>query len=56
VHGTLIEATPFGPVVVIWATVQGGPRIIRVLLSTPRMRADDQAAAYYPQAHEPTRA
>jgi methylated-DNA-[protein]-cysteine S-methyltransferase len=46
----VIEATPYGPVAVIWTTLGDGPRIVRVLLSTARSRADDQAAALYPDA------
>jgi methylated-DNA-[protein]-cysteine S-methyltransferase len=50
VHSKLIETTPFGPVVIIWTPLEDGPRIVRVLLSTPRLGADDQAAMYYPAA------
>jgi methylated-DNA-[protein]-cysteine S-methyltransferase len=50
VHSKLIETTPFGSVAVIWTALRDGPGIIRVLLSTPRLRAEDQAAVFYPAA------
>jgi methylated-DNA-[protein]-cysteine S-methyltransferase len=45
-----IAATPFGPVVVVWVLREDGPKVVRVLLSRPSTRADEQAASLYPEA------
>jgi methylated-DNA-[protein]-cysteine S-methyltransferase len=47
-----IATTPFGPVVIVWAPFEGGPRVVRVLLSRPASPADAQAAELYPGAPE----
>ncbi len=43
-----ISETPFGPVVILWATVDGTPRITRILLSKPGLSAEHQASELYP--------
>ena len=45
----VIKPTPFGPVVVVWSSRDGSPKILRVLLSRPGSSAEDQAAALYPE-------
>jgi methylated-DNA-[protein]-cysteine S-methyltransferase len=35
-----LRRTPFGPVAMMWLTVQGRPAIVRILLSRPGTRAD----------------
>ena len=42
----IIEPTPFGAVGIVWASVEGGPRIVRVLLSRAGL------AALYPDEIE----
>jgi methylated-DNA-[protein]-cysteine S-methyltransferase len=44
----IIKPTPFGPVGVFWRGFDGSPRIVRVLLSTPELSAQDQSAGLYP--------
>lgn len=46
----IIKLTPFGPVAVIWSKFDGSPRIVRVLLSTPELSAEDQAPRLYPHS------
>ena len=45
-----IEPTPFGPVVLIWSVFDGGPKIVRVLLSRPGASAIGLAAGLFPGA------
>lgn len=47
-----IGATPFGPVVVLWARREGDPKVVRVLLSRPSSRADARTAELYPAVPE----
>ena len=49
-HHTIIETTPFGPVVLLWTRRNNRPKIVRVLLSAPGMSAVEQIARLYPQA------
>jgi methylated-DNA-[protein]-cysteine S-methyltransferase len=46
----IIKPTPFGPVAVIWSRFDGSPKIVRVLLSTPELSAEDQAPRLYPNS------
>ncbi len=46
----LIKATPFGPVALVWAGLNGSPKILRVLLSPPGTSAVDLAGKLYPEA------
>ena len=46
----LIDPTPFGPVVLVWSTHAGGPRVLRVLLSRPGAPSPREAARLYPDA------
>lgn len=47
---TLVAPTPFGPVALVWTAIEGGPRIVRVLLSRPGASAARLAAGLYPDA------
>lgn len=49
-HHTIIETTPFGPVVLLWTRRDRLPKIVRVQLSAPGLSAIAQAARLYPQA------
>jgi len=46
----IIKPTPFGSVGVIWTAVNQKPKIVRVLLSTPGLSAEDQASKLYPDS------
>jgi methylated-DNA-[protein]-cysteine S-methyltransferase len=46
----LIDATPFGPVALLWADPEGPPKVFRVLLSRPGSSAVDLAAEIFPEA------
>ncbi len=46
----IIESTPFGSVGVIWARLNHGPKVVRVLLSKPGLSAKDQASSLYPNS------
>ena len=46
----IIKPTPFGPIAVIWSRFDGSPKIVRVLLSTPELSAEDQAPRLYPNS------
>ena len=43
----IIKSTPFGPVALIWSTLDGSPKIVRILLSKPELSAEDQASGIY---------
>ena len=45
-----IEATPFGPVALVWADRDGSPKVFRVLLSRPEASAVGLAVELYPEA------
>jgi methylated-DNA-[protein]-cysteine S-methyltransferase len=47
----IIKPTPFGSVAVIWSRFDGSPRIVRVLLSTRELSAEDQVPKIYPDSH-----
>ena len=49
-NAKIIDATPFGPVALLWADREGPPKVFRVLLSRPGSSAVDLAAELYPQA------
>jgi methylated-DNA-[protein]-cysteine S-methyltransferase len=46
----LVEATPFGPVALIWSELEGAPTVFRVLLPRPGASAAAQALRLYPHA------
>jgi methylated-DNA-[protein]-cysteine S-methyltransferase len=43
----IIKSTPFGPVALIWSTLEGSPKIVRILLSKPGLSAEDQVSRIY---------
>jgi methylated-DNA-[protein]-cysteine S-methyltransferase len=45
-----IRATPFGPVVLVWADLEESPQVFRVLLSRPEASAFDLAEELYSEA------
>jgi methylated-DNA-[protein]-cysteine S-methyltransferase len=45
----IIKKTPFGPIGIIWVR-DSGPRIIRVLLSTPDLSAEERVIRLFPHA------
>jgi methylated-DNA-[protein]-cysteine S-methyltransferase len=48
--GKIIKPTPFGSVAIIWSRFDGSPKIVRVLLSTPEVSAEDQVPRLYPDS------
>lgn len=46
----IIEPTPFGNVCIIWSLSNKIPRIVRILLSKPKLSAEDQASELYPDS------
>lgn len=44
----LVEATPFGPVALLWSELDGRPAVFRVLLPRPGASAAAQALRLYP--------
>ncbi|MDY6792196.1 MAG: methylated-DNA--[protein]-cysteine S-methyltransferase [Thermodesulfobacteriota bacterium] len=46
----IIKPTPFGPVGLIWTEFNDHPRIIRILLSKPRLSAEDQILKLFPNS------
>jgi methylated-DNA-[protein]-cysteine S-methyltransferase len=46
----VIEPTPFGPVALVWDLFDGGPKIVRVLLSKPATPAAAQVRTIFPDA------
>jgi methylated-DNA-[protein]-cysteine S-methyltransferase len=46
----IIKSTPFGSVGVIWTELNDNPKIVRVLLSKPRLSAEDQVSKLYPKS------
>ncbi len=49
-NAKIIGSTPFGPVAILWDRLDQGPRVFRVLLSTPGAPATALAKALYPDA------
>ena len=49
---TTISHTPYGPVVIVWRSAAGGPRILRLLLSSPGSSALQRVSEMFPQARE----
>jgi len=47
-NAKLIAKSDFGPVVLIWADLDGNPKIARVLLSRPEVSAVEAAGELYP--------
>jgi methylated-DNA-[protein]-cysteine S-methyltransferase len=45
----IIAATPFGSVAIIWAVMDGSPKIFRVLLSKPGLPVEHRVSGLYPQ-------
>ena len=45
-----VGPTPFGPVVLLWSTIDGAPKVFRVLLSKPGSAAPAQAAVLFPDS------
>ncbi len=45
-----VRRTPFGPVAILWAEVDGRAKVQYVLISTPGEGAKERAAALYPHA------
>lgn len=46
----LVEATPFGPVALLWSELDGRPTVFRVLLPRPGASAAAQALRLYPES------
>lgn len=46
----VIKATPFGPVALVWADLEGSPKVFRVLLSPPGASAVALAGELYREA------
>ena len=46
----IIKRTPFGSVGIIWTAVSQNPKIVRVLLSTPELSAEDRVFGLYPNS------
>ncbi len=49
---TVIAPTPFGSVVVVWSGIEESPRIARILLTIPGVRAEDRARMLYPESSD----
>ncbi len=49
-----LEATPFGPVAIVWTLHDDGPKVVRVLLSKPGTRGDERARALFPETRGST--
>ncbi len=49
-HSKIIKPTPFGSVGIVWAVLDGSPRIVRVLLSKPGLPAERQVSSLYPDS------
>lgn len=49
---TIIQSTPFGPVVIVWSFFGDFPKIVSVLLSTPEVSAKDRVSKLYPNSEE----
>ncbi len=47
---TIIASTPFGPVEIVWSFIDGLPKIVRVLLSTPGVSAKVRVSRLYPNS------
>jgi methylated-DNA-[protein]-cysteine S-methyltransferase len=47
----LIEKTPFGPVAILWAELEGLPKVFRVLLSKAGLSAETGVGGLYPGSH-----
>lgn len=45
-----VEPTPFGPVVLFWAEIEGQPKVFRVLLGRTGGPTEPAAASPYPEA------
>lgn len=45
----MIESTPFGSVAVLWSFINGRPRVTRVILSQPRLSAENQVSELFPE-------
>lgn len=46
----IIKLTPFGSVGIIWTAVRENPKIVRILLSTPELSAEDRVFELYPNS------
>lgn len=46
----IIPSTPFGSIGILWATINGSPRIIRILLSKPGFPSERHVFRLFPQA------
>ena len=46
----IIKPTPFGTVGIIWTAVGQYPKIVRVLLTTPELPAEDRGLELYPNS------
>jgi len=46
----IVKPTPFGSVVIIWSEFDDAPKIVRVLLSSPGLSAEDQMLRLYPDS------
>jgi methylated-DNA-[protein]-cysteine S-methyltransferase len=46
----IIKPTPFASVGVIWSSFDGSPKIIRILLSTAELSAEDHVLKLYPDS------
>lgn len=50
INRKIIKPTPFGPVGIVWVSLKGNPKIIRVLISKPGSPAEDQVYQHYPDS------
>jgi methylated-DNA-[protein]-cysteine S-methyltransferase len=48
----IVQATPFGPVAIVWSLFRKRPKIIRVLLPKPGLSAKRQVLRYFPALRE----
>jgi len=48
VYSRIVESTPFGPVALVWTRLDGVPKVVQVLLSSPGSPAVARLGALYP--------
>ena len=47
---TIIKNTPFGPLAILWASINGRPRVTRVIIPQPSLSAEKQVKESFPEA------
>ncbi len=45
---TTVTPTPYGPIYIVWAHFDQGPKVVRILLPKPALTAEQQALGLYP--------